>query len=98
MKVLAMFQNTTKHTKEYSVSFHFAEDFVDKACASTLHSLLQILCAHSICVSEILSKYIFPRILLVLILELFPRPIPKLQDKGKQLDRDSKGVKSRSGL
>lgn len=69
-----------------------------KGCASTLHSLLQVLSAHSICVFEILSKYISLRILLVLIPELFPRAIPKLQDKGKQLGRNSKGVTSRSGL
>lgn len=60
MKVLAMFQNTIQDTKEYSVLFRFVEDFMHKGCASTLHSLLQVLCAHSISVFEILSKYIPP--------------------------------------
>lgn len=78
----------------------FAEGlvFMHKGCASTLHSLLQVLCAHSICVFEILSKYIPQGFHLSSFQSCFQRPCLNYMTKENDWVETDTGVTSSSGL
>lgn len=82
------------------LAFSFAEGvlFMHKGCASTLHPLLQVLNVHSICVFEILSKYIAQGFCLSSFQSCFQRPCLSFTTKENNWVETDTGVTSSSGL